>query len=262
MLCTTFHSSPVSAYYREMSDEDLTRRAIEKLLAAVESRDLRKVERALHPDAVWQNVPHAPAEGRESVMQMLASIICWSNRVQWDVLSASVRGDTGWYERLDRFWIDGAEYAVPCNGVFRVDPVTRTVCALRDYVDLGEWRSSVAPVMTRLTNRFPAEVVAHHLEAVKGADPISMAADYAYDASLQRGDERYDGWAAIADYFDTVPARLTESATAFGPIETVCADQARVGWHISAMGMAPVTGVDTFMVSMGRITHQLTELHR
>ncbi len=243
-----------------MSDEDLTRLAIEELLAAVESRDLRKVECALHPDAVWQNVPHAPAAGRESVIQMLASIICWSDKVQWDVLSASVKGDIGWYERLDRFWIDGAEYAVPCNGVFRVDPTTRTVCALRDYVDLGEWRSSVAAVMTRLKNRLPAEVVTHHLEAVTDADPIAMAADYAYDASLQRGNERHEGWAAIVDYFDTVPARLAGRAIAFGSIEAVSADQARVGWHISGAGMAPVTGADIFTVSMGRITHQLTEL--
>ncbi len=243
-----------------MSDEDLTRLAIEELLAAVESRDLRKVECALHPDAVWQNVPHAPVAGRESVIQMLASIICWSDKVQWDVLSASVKGDTGWYERLDRFWIDGAEYAVPCNGVFRVDPTTRTVCALRDYVDLGEWRSSVAAVMTRLKNRLPAEVVTHHLEAVTDADPIAMAADYAYDASLQRGNERHEGWAAIVDYFDTVPARLAGRAIAFGSIEAVSADQARVGWHISGAGMAPVTGADIFTVSMGRITHQLTEL--
>ena len=243
-----------------MSDEDLTRLAIEELLAAVESRDLRKVECALHPDAVWQNVPHAPAAGRESVIQMLASIICWSDKVQWDVLSASVKGDTGWYERLDRFWIDGAEYAVPCNGVFRVDPTTRTVCALRDYLDLGEWRSSVAAVMTRLKNRLPAEVVTHHLEAVTDADPIAMAADYAYDASLQRGNERHEGWAAIVDYFDTVPARLAGRAIAFGSIEAVSADQARVGWHISGAGMAPVTGADIFTVSMGRITHQLTEL--
>lgn len=244
-----------------MSDEDLTRLAIEKLLAAVESRDLRKVGCALHPDAVWQNVPHAPAAGRESVMQMLASIICWSDKVQWDVLSASVRGDTGWYERLDRFWIDGAEYAVPCNGVFRVDPATRTVCALRDYVDLGEWRGTVAAVMARLTNRFPPEVVSHHLEAVKGSDPIAMAADYSYDALLQRGEERHEGWVAIADYFDTVPARLAERAISFGSIEAVSADQARVGWHISGEGSAPVTGADIFTVSMGRITHQFTELH-
>ena len=244
-----------------MKDEDLTRLAVEALLAAIESRDLRKVECALHPDAVWQKVPHEPAMVRESVMQMLASIICWSDKVQWEILSAAVKGDTGWYERLGRFWIDGAEYAVPCNGVFRVDPVTRTVCALRDYVDLGEWRRSVAPAMTRLTDRSPAEVVSHHLEAVMGWDPIAMAADCAYDALLQRGEERHEGWVAIVDYFDTVRAWLAEHAIVFGATEAVSADQARVKWRISGAGMAPVTGTDILTVSMGRITHQVTELH-
>ena len=66
---------------------------------------------------------------------------------------------------------------------------------------------------------------------------------------------------AIVDYFDTVPARLAERAVAFGSIEAVSADQARVGWRISGVEMASVTGIDILTVSMGRITHQLTELH-
>ena len=195
---TAFHSSPVSVYYRGMSDEDLTRLAIEQLLAAVESRDLRMIEHALHPDVVWQNVPHPPASGRESVMQMLASIICWSDRVQWDVLSASVRGDAGWYERLDRFWIDGTEYAVPCNGVFQVDLATRTVCALRDYVDLGSWRNGGRACDDALGqsisrgNCYPP----HRGGAEHGPD--CDAADYALDAILQRDHVRHEGWAAIA----------------------------------------------------------------
>ena len=88
-----------------MNHEDLTHQAIETLLAAIESRDLRKVERALHPDIVWQNVPHPPSVGRDAVIPLLASIICLSDKVQWDILSSSVSGDTGWYERLDHFWI-------------------------------------------------------------------------------------------------------------------------------------------------------------
>ena len=244
-----------------MNDEDLTRQAIEALLAAVESRDLRKVERALHPDIVWQNVPHPPSVGRDAVMQLLASIICWSDKVQWDILSSSVRGDTGWYERLDRFWIDGTEFAVSCNGVFKVDLATSTVCALRDYVDLGEWRSRVAPVMTRLASRSPVEVVSRHIAAVKNRDHIAMASDYALDATLDRGRARYEGWAAIADYFDTVPERLAERAITFHPPDALDTDRVRVAWQISAAGITLVTGTDTFTVSAGRIIRQLTQLN-
>ena len=177
-----------------------------------------------------------------------------------DVLSASVRGDAGWYERLDRFWIDGTEYAVPCNGVFQVDLATRTVCALRDYVDLGKWRSRVAPAMMRLANRSPAEIVTHHIEAVQSMDPIAMAADYALDAILQRDHMRHGGWAAIAEYFDTVPQRLVGRAITFESIEAMGADQARVVWHMSGAGNMPLTGTDTFTVAAGRITYQVAEL--
>jgi len=243
-----------------MSHEDLTQQAIEALLAAIESRDLRKVERALHPDIVWQNIPHPPSVGRDAVMQLLASIICWSDKVQWDISSSSVSGDTGWYERLDRFWIDGKEFAVSCDGVFKVDLATSTVCALKDYVDLGEWRSRLAPVMTRLANRSPADIVAHHIEAVQSMESIAMAADYALDAVLERGGARYKGWAAIADYFDTVPGRLAGRAISFESIEALGADQARVVWHLSGADKTPLTGADTFTVAAGRIAHQLVEL--
>ena len=33
------------------------RRAVARLLTAIESRDLRAIAAALHPDATWQNVP-------------------------------------------------------------------------------------------------------------------------------------------------------------------------------------------------------------
>ncbi|MCH1611141.1 MAG: nuclear transport factor 2 family protein, partial [Luminiphilus sp.] len=98
-----------------------TRQTIEQLLSAIESRDLRMVERCLHPDVVWQNVPHPPSLGRQAVTRLLADILCWSDKVRWDILSSAVSGETGWYERVDRFWLAGEEHAVHCNGVFEVD---------------------------------------------------------------------------------------------------------------------------------------------
>ena len=114
-----------------------TRETIEQLLSAIESRDLRAVERYLHPDVVWQNVPHPPTLGRHAVTELLANVLCWSDQVRWDILSSAVSGETGWYERVDRFWMAGEEHAVHCNGVFEVDAGTQMVRSVRDYVDLG-----------------------------------------------------------------------------------------------------------------------------
>ena len=166
-----------------MSEELRTRQSIDRLLVAIESRDLRAVYSALHPSAVWQNVPHPAAEGRPAVMALLASILCWSDQVRWDVISSSVDGHVGWYERIDRFWLLGEEHAVHCNGVFTVDPATETVCEVRDYVDLGEWRARVTPALQTLAARSAEEVVLQHLNAVGTRDPVAMASVRASTAS-------------------------------------------------------------------------------
>ena len=147
-----------------MSEDLRTRQAIDRLLVAIESRDLRAVHAALHPNASWQNVPHPASEGRPAVMVLLASILCWSDQVRWDVISSSVDGEVGWYERIDRFWLRGEEHAVRCNGVFKVDPDTDTVREVRDYVDLGEWRARVTPVLQSLATR-SAEEGSHSISA-------------------------------------------------------------------------------------------------
>ena len=89
----------------------------------------------------WQNVPHTPAVGLSEIKTTFETIVTRSSRIQWDVLSSSFEGDRGWIERVDRFWIDGREYAVRCNGVFDFDLATSSISSVRDYVDLGEWRS-------------------------------------------------------------------------------------------------------------------------
>ena len=86
-----------------MTSQATTQNVIAVLLSAIESRDLRAIRNALHPSATWQNVPHAPVHGRESVMALLASIVCWSDKVQWDVVSVVIENNVGWLERRDRF---------------------------------------------------------------------------------------------------------------------------------------------------------------
>ncbi len=79
---------------------------------------------------------------------MLARILDRSSHVQWDIVSAAYTDDRAWLERVDRFWIDGTEYAAPCNGVVEVDPDTGLITAFRDYVDLGVWRDRLGAVLS------------------------------------------------------------------------------------------------------------------
>jgi limonene-1,2-epoxide hydrolase len=229
------------------------RAAIGKLLAAIESRDLRAIEDALTPDATWQNVPAPPALGREAVLAMLAGILTWSDEVRWDVVSAAYDGEVGWLERVDRFVIDGAELAVRCNGVFQVGD--GRVASVRDYVDIGEWRARSGPVLQALRERSPIDVVARHLAAVGDGDVVAMAADYALDAELVRAGTTHRGWRQIAGYFDSVPGRLAGRRLELAAPEVVERDVI-VRWSIDGTG----SGRDRYEVRDGRIVRQTVEL--
>lgn len=234
-----------------------TRQIIEHMLAAIESRDLRRVASAFSVDATWQNVPHPEAIGRDLVLQMLAGILTWSDEVSWDLVSSSYGDGIAWVERVDRFRIDGDEHSVPCNGVIRVDVDQGVVTAVRDYVDLGEWRRRIVPVYERLTTRDAEHVVARHLAAVDRREPVAMAADYALDAQLVRGDDRHRGWREIADYFHEVPARLGDSTLALGAVVPSDPSGADVSWRITgADGHMVASGTDHYRVEAGRIVHQ------
>lgn len=240
--------------------EHVAQRAVEALLAAIESRDLRRVRAALSPDVTWQNVPHPVTEGRDAVVELLGGSLNWSTKVRWDVLTASYGEDFGILERVDRFWLDGEEYGAPCNGVFTVDVEASTVRSVRDYVDLGEWRARTAPVIERLRTRPAVDVVQRHVDAVRRRDVLAMAADYAVTAELVRGDQTYRGWDAIADYFDTVPERLSAQQLEFGPVNAESAEQPSVSWSIVDGGRTVTSGTDTFTVDAGRITRQIVRL--
>jgi limonene-1,2-epoxide hydrolase len=230
------------------------------LLSAIESRDLRTIGRCLSPQARWQNVPHLAAQGRGAVVEFLAGILTWADEVRWDIVDACYDEHRAWVERVDRFLLDGDWYDVRCNGVIEFD-ATGLVLEVRDYVDLGEWRDRVQPALERLARRAPADVVARHLSAVHEGHVVSMAADYAVDAVLVRGEHTHRGWSAIADYFDGVPGRLAGRTVTFDELTHSQNGDVQTRWTISAVDPDDrIAGVDTFVVTGGRIVHQTVQL--
>lgn len=123
--------------------------AFHRFLDAVASRDLDTVVACFTPGARYANVPHRPAVGRQAIRAMLEPLLLRSSGVRWEVLTEAVVGDSVIAERVDRFVVDGVEHAAPCCGVFVVDPDTGLLDEVRDYVDLGPWRASIADVLTR-----------------------------------------------------------------------------------------------------------------
>jgi limonene-1,2-epoxide hydrolase len=123
------------------------RAAVERFLAAVGAGDAAAAAACVAPDAPYANMPHPPVHGPEGVRGLLAPILDRSEYVEWEIVTASFTEDRAWLERVDRFRIDGREYAVECNGVVEVDPVTGLITAFRDYVDLQVWRARLGDVL-------------------------------------------------------------------------------------------------------------------
>ncbi len=131
------------------TDEERTRAVVRRFLAAVESGRCDTVAACFAEDARYANVPRPAAAGRAAIRAMFEPILSRSQRVRWDVVGSAYAGGTAWLERVDRFWIDGREYAIECNGVFVVDPGRGLITEVRDYVDLATWHARLGDVLSR-----------------------------------------------------------------------------------------------------------------
>lgn len=123
--------------------------AVGRFLTAVEARDAVAAGACFAPTGTYANMPHPAVVGPAGVTGLLAPILTRAERVRWDLVSASYAPDRAWLERVDRFWIDGREYAIECNGVAEVDSATGLITAFRDYVDLSVWRARLGDVLAR-----------------------------------------------------------------------------------------------------------------
>lgn len=122
---------------------------VTQFLAAVESMNAATVAGCFTEDAVYQNVPHPPVRGPAAIADLFRPILSRCQRVHWEIVSASFGVDMAWLERVDRFWIDGVEYRIECNGVAVVDTATGRLRAFRDYLDLGVWQERLAGAALR-----------------------------------------------------------------------------------------------------------------
>ena len=126
-----------------------TRTAVRAWAAALSARDVDAVIATLDRACVWTNVPEPPATGHDEIRPLYTRILSHAQEVAVDIISETYEPGRGYFERDDRFWIDGEEYNVVCNGVFEVDTETGLITAVRDYCDLARWRQRLASVTWR-----------------------------------------------------------------------------------------------------------------
>ena len=91
-------------------------------------------------DAVYHNMPMAPAEGIEAVKAALTGVTQMTSK-GWEVLHSAANGDVVLNERVDRFDMGGTEVSVQVMGVFEIRD--GKIARWRDYFDMASFQKQM-----------------------------------------------------------------------------------------------------------------------
>ena len=86
------------------------------------------------PDAVYHNIPMAPAEGIDAIRGSLEMFVPISPYVEFELVNLASNGAVVFTERIDRMELGGKAVELPVTGVFEVEG--GRIKAWRDYFDM------------------------------------------------------------------------------------------------------------------------------
>jgi len=91
-------------------------------------------------DAVYHNMPMAPAEGIEAVKAALVGVSQMTSK-GWEVLHSAANGDVVLNERIDRFDMGGTEVSAQVMGIFEIRD--GKIARWRDYFDMASFQKQM-----------------------------------------------------------------------------------------------------------------------
>jgi len=104
---------------------------------AFERRDIEEILGYFTDDAVYHNIPVAPATGTAAIRNVLQMFLGQATFAEFEVLNISAAGDVVLTERVDRFEVGGKRIELPVMGTFEVKG--GKIAAWRDYFDMAAW---------------------------------------------------------------------------------------------------------------------------
>jgi limonene-1,2-epoxide hydrolase len=114
----------------DVSNEEIIR----QFCAAFVRRDVDELCAFFTADAVYHNIPMAPAEGIDAIRSSLDMFVPVSPYVEFEVRNLASDGAVVFTERIDRMEFGGKAVELPVVGVFEVDD--GRIKAWRDYFDV------------------------------------------------------------------------------------------------------------------------------
>lgn len=118
-----------------MDPQPANEQLVQDFCATFARRDIEEIVAFFAPDAVYHNIPMAPAEGLEAIRNVLAMFVPTSSKIDFEMRHIASAGPVVFTERVDRFTIGGRDVALPVAGVFEVHD--GKITAWRDYFDMA-----------------------------------------------------------------------------------------------------------------------------
>ena len=114
------------------------KQTVTEFCAAWEALDRQRILDAFTDDAVYHNIPMAPARGKAAIDQLLGMILGQAKAVRFEIKRMVAEGDVVLNERVDTFTLaDGRSVELPVMGIFELRD--GKIAAWRDYFDLATW---------------------------------------------------------------------------------------------------------------------------
>lgn len=107
---------------------------VRRFCAAFARRDVDELCSYFSPDAVYHNIPMAPAEGIDAIRASVEMFVPTSPYVEFELLNLASDGPVVFTERIDRMEFAGKAVELPVTGVFEVEG--GRIKAWRDYFDM------------------------------------------------------------------------------------------------------------------------------
>ncbi len=113
------------------------KQTVRDFCAAWESLDQQRILDAFTDDAVYHNMPMAPAKGKDAIKRMLALILGQATSVKFEIRQMVSEGDVVLTERVDTFKLGEKTVALDVMGTFELRD--GKIAAWRDYFDMAQW---------------------------------------------------------------------------------------------------------------------------
>jgi len=119
-------------------------KVVSDLFAAWTRLDIDAIMGYFAEDAVWDNVPMAPAKGKAAIREMTLGFLKDTTKFDAKILKSVHAGNTVFDERVDTIVMkSGKSASIPVAGMFEINDAGK-IAVWRDYFDLGTFTKQIS----------------------------------------------------------------------------------------------------------------------